>query len=111
MKNESLKMSKKDLKQMSENLGAIYCGGNVYNYENTIHYINSLYYDENLSKLSEEILLELYYYKFDKNKHYINSNQLAYSCGMYGNSGQLFKHTIYSRSDEKIIGVFYTYYC
>ena len=36
-----VKMTKKDLKDLSISLGAYYCGGNVYNHENIAYCISN----------------------------------------------------------------------
>lgn len=111
------KLSKKQLKNISESLGAFYCGGNVYNHENITYYLEHKQLDELKKYISEynnvkglvEFLdnlliggVELYN---------IWSNQIAYSAGVYGNNGQLRQYKVINRATDEIIKEFYTYYC
>lgn len=76
----SIYLSKKSLKELSRNLGAIKLCNNIYVYENIIHSSMNLIRELNL---------------VDCVDGYICVNQIAYCAGIYGNSGQLHKITYY----------------
>lgn len=101
-----MKITKKQLKDLSTSLNAYYLGGNVYDYENCIYYINHNMLD-NLKESTQntEIITTLSNIDFD---HAIDK-QLAYSVGAYGNSGQL--HEIKLYKGNNIVDTIYTYYC
>lgn len=112
-----MELTKKNLKELSESLGAYYCGGNVYNHENIQYYIrhkdiesvskyiNNEYNDvQALVTLLNELLVG------NKDNYTISDTQLAYSHGIYGNNGQIHKYTIYN-NDREIVREIYTYYC
>ena len=116
-----IKMSKKDLKDMAISLGAYYCGGNVYNHENIAYYISTREFSKivqyensknDVSKLLNNLdnLYGLYNMEME-NKYSIVHNQIAYSCGTYGNTGQLIKYSVVARNTNEVIYNFYTYYC
>lgn len=76
-------LTKKDLKNLSESLGAKKLCNNIYYYENILH---------STKKLIEELeLVEC----VDLRDGYITADQIAYCAGIYGNSGQLHKVTYY----------------
>ena len=121
-----IKTSKKQLKEIAKSLGAYYCGGNVYNHENISEYLRqgnwmeiSKYVNTKYNKIGD-LLEDLHNsYNLDNFKTYDNSKglyridykeQLCYSAGTYGNSGQLRKFDIVNNDDETIYS-FYTYYC
>ena len=58
---EIIKMNKKNLKELGNNLDGIYCGKDVYNYENIIYLINRLPYSnkEDIKGYREEIIKEI----------------------------------------------------
>lgn len=112
-----MKLTKKALKELAQELGAVYCTGNVYNYENIIYYIQLLtsgksngytealnncsdYYKKELEKLLDEIIATDYDSCYCK--------QLAYSAGVYGNNGQL--HEIKLLRDGEEVKTIYLYY-
>ena len=120
------KTTKKQLKEIARSMGAYYCGGNVYNHENISYYLSSGDW-ENISKYVNDkyneigkLLEDLHNtYNLDSFKTYNNNKglyrifykeQILYSAGVYGNSGQLRKFDIVNNNDE-IIHSFYTYYC
>lgn len=114
----SKKVTKKLLKEMGEDFGGYLYGGNVYDYENAIHYI------QNYNYTSEDIKN-----KFVDNKYYNRSalrelvckykdlgykmscEQMYYSAGMYGNNGQLHKVRVYDKDYNEHLETFYIYYC
>ena len=111
------KLTKKQLKEISESMGAFYCGGNVYNHENITYYLEHKQMDElkkyindynnvnDLVDFLDNLLIggvELYN---------IWSNQVAYSAGVYGNNGQLRQYKVINKETDEIIREFYTYYC
>lgn len=78
----SIYLSKKDLKNLAESLGAKKLCNNIYYYENIVHSFNELV---NVLDLSNCV----------SNDGYICADQIAYCAGIYGNSGQLHKVTYY----------------
>lgn len=111
-----IKLSKRDLKDLAQSLDAFYCGGNVYNHENIVHYIQSKDFDKlsnynlhNLEGNIKYILNDLNINKNDKLSYVIATNQIAYSCGTYGNTGQIVKYIIINQGGND--RTFYTYYC
>lgn len=125
----SIKISKKELRRLGEYHEGYYFTGNVYSYENIVNYLTQLSWrTENGSKTKnksriKEIKKELLK---NVNSKYFNSlkdivekienikhdsysmNQLYYSAGLYGNSGQL--HTLKLFNKENIVAMFYLYY-
>ena len=111
-----IKLSRKELKELGEILNnSFYCGGNVYNHENITYYITHKEiskidtYNSNLFMYLDNTLTE--YLKDTNTNYYIISNQIAYSCGTYGNTGQIVKYNIVNEKTHDIIDTFYTYYC
>lgn len=116
-----VKMTKKDLKDLSISLGAYYCGGNVYTHENIAYYISTREFSKivqygNIKNDIARLLNNLdNLYNINElengNKYSIVKNQIAYSCGYYGNTGQLVKYSVIARDTNDVIYNFYTYYC
>ena len=116
-----IKLSKKQLKDLAINLNAYYCGGNVYTHENITYSISSrnftqlLEYGNTKNDISKLINNLNERYNINKLEHgnlySINANQIAYSCGTYGNTGQIVEYVIVSRETNEVIYKFYTYYC
>lgn len=112
---KEMKTTKKQLKELATMLNAYYCGGNVYNHENIREYISNTNYDiQELNKYTNrnnkvyELMEHLGNVIGDK-KYNVTTRLIAYSTGLYGNSGQIFQYELYD-----INGVFdtiYTYYC
>ncbi len=101
----SVKLTKTQLKEMAKNLKGVYCGGNVYQYENGIFYLNTNHAEETNTNIKEYLAnLEINLKRVD-----FLAYQVAYSCGTYGNSGQLHKVEIWQ--NNKVIHEFFTYYC
>lgn len=114
----SKKITKKLLKEMGENFGGYQYGGNVYDYENAIHYIQNSYYTSEMIK--EKFVDNQYWNRKDlrelvcKYKDLdcrMSATQLYYSAGIYGNNGQLHKIKVYDKDYKDILDVFYIYYC
>lgn len=125
-----IKLSKKQLKDISKSMSAFYCGGNVYNHENITHWLSCGDF-ESIKKLENKNndiikllnfldnnynLKKFYNYNNNNNlkgnySYYISASQIAYSCGYYGNSGQLVKYNIINKVSNEAIFSFYTYYC
>lgn len=112
----SIKVSRKQLKELAKNVDAFYCGGNVYTHENVTYYITH----KELSKLTtyklftllgniKSMAKELGIKKVNKDFCIINDSLIAYSVGTYGNIGQLVKYEMSNNKGDS--RVFYTYYC
>lgn len=95
------KLTHKALKELAKSLGGIYFDGNIYAHQNRVHYlasvVNSWRQDETIkdakrhcSEMSD-LIDEVLTYGADA----ANYTQLAYSCGIYGNNGQLHEITYY----------------
>lgn len=119
-----MELTKSKLKELSNTLDAYYFGGNVYQYENDIYYLTHYQFNrididsnslraENIKKcikwLDDTYGLNNFNELTRTNPYRLHSTQIAYSRGVYGNSGQLHRIDIYS--DNEIIRSFYTYYC
>ena len=79
----SIYLSKKDLKNLAASLNAKKLCNNIYYYENIVNSSTNLIHELNLD------------YCVDCCDGYIYADQIAYSAGYYGNSGQLHKVTYY----------------
>lgn len=112
-----MKMSKKQLTELAQMLGAKKYTSNVYNYENIVYYMQSLAsgnggaYDNAIHNCNEEHKKELENV-LDEIVATISSSirtqQLAYSAGVYGNNGQL--HEIMLLRDGEEVKTIYLYY-
>lgn len=93
----SIYLSKKDLKSLATSLNAVEISNNCYAYENVVN--------------SRKNIIEHFdmYDVVDCETGYIVSYQIAYSSGVYGNSGQLHKIVYYDEVDKvrKTIFVYY----
>ena len=120
-----IKLSKKELKEFAEYNNGLYFTGNVYSYENIIYYLDVLlnkkrnndienidYYIEQLEKNInvdfKENLKKLIKKVIDKDFNDYRITQDFYSCGYYGNSGQLHKLVLYK--NDSIVDLIYLYY-
>ena len=92
----SIYLSKKDLKNLSESLGAKKLCSNIYYYENIIH--------STINLIQELELVDC----VDLRDGYITAYQIAYCAGIYGNSGQLHKVTYF---DEIKKGYYTKFVC
>ena len=79
----SIYLTKKDLKSLATSLNAIKLCSNIYYYENIVHSRKNL--------IQELDLVD----HVDIRDGYICAYQIAYSAGIYGNSGQLHKVVYY----------------
>ena len=126
---ESLKISKKELKRRAEIEEGYYFTGNVYSYETIVTYLSQLAWRTERGRKTEnkkrikEIKSELLK---NVNKNYLNSlqdivknieslnhdnyslNQVYYSAGLYGNSGQLHVLKLYKK--HQVIASYVLYY-
>lgn len=114
----SKKVTKKLLKKLGEDFGGYHYGGNVYDYQNAIHYI------ENYNYTSEDIKNKLVDNKYWNRKelrelvcsykelgYKMSAEQLYYSAGIYGNNGQLHKIRVYDKNYNEHLETFFIYYC
>lgn len=93
----SIYLSKKDLKSLAISLNAAYISNNCYSYENIIHSSRNIIDYFNM------------YDVIDLENPYLVSYQVAYSAGIYGNSGQIHKIVYYDVVDE-VRKTIFTYY-
>lgn len=114
-----MELTKKKLKDLAISLDAYYMGGNVYDYENIVHYLDYKMDVQSLKKCTRYDLPKLLQ---DINKQYnlnnfingiykISATQVAYSHGIYGNNGQLHQLKIYNTKTNEHIFTYYVYYC
>lgn len=93
----SIYLSKKDLKTLACSLNATYISNNCYVYENIIHSSRNIIDYFNM------------YDVIDLETPYLVSYQVAYSAGIYGNSGQIHKIEYYDviHEERKTIFAYY----
>ena len=104
-----IKLSKKNLEELAKSLDAFKVASNVYNYENTCYYIQHFDFKEYQKELDKELISKIKkYIKINNYENYIQIKNIAYSCGIYGNTGLLSQVNIYK--NNKIVNVFYIYY-
>ena len=113
------KLTRKQLNNLAKDLKGFYCGGNVYNHESIVQYIASRHFedlekyvheDNQVKKLIDYLTINT----SNLDNFMIFHNQIAYSCGLYGNTGQLARYEIYDTTDKNdyiLKDVFFTYYC
>ena len=98
-----IELSKRKLNEMSHQLCAydLGCRG-IYDYENAIYYLwamkkidGSRYYKDKVNNLIENIRIQ-----YGDNVTLVKE-QLAYSCGTYGNNGQLHVFHVYANGEIK----------
>lgn len=105
-----IKLSKKQLVELANSLGAYKFTGNVYTYETIVTCLSGYEVAEyTLKASSDSKYLELIH-NYNSIIYYKEVNKLAYSCGLYGNTGQLHEFKIYERATNKLLDVYYTYY-
>lgn len=107
------KMSHKALKEMGKALNGYYYDGNIYSHENRVYYLSNIWREYRKSERLEEcrhhspeieaLAEEIAALDIDGSR----TAQLAYSCGYYGNSGQL--HKIDYFKDDAIVRTIYIY--
>ena len=99
------KLSHKALKDMGRNLSGYYFDGNIYAHENRLHYLTMLPYYANRPERVAEVrhmnpeIMGLWARLEALAPDSTNYTQLAYSCGIYGNSGQLHKIDYYKNGE------------
>lgn len=105
--NKITKMTHKALKEMGEMLNGYYFDGNIYAHENRVHYLSSVVCDWRKDERIEEAkahnheIAALIDEIVSTGANEATTRQLAYSCGIYGNSGQL--HRIdYTKNGEAV---------
>ena len=114
-----MELTKKQLKELATSLNAYYMGGNVYDYENIVHYLDYKMDIQSLKKYNkpdiQKLLMDLdTHYNLDKfiNGIYkISATQLVYSHGVYGNNGQIHQLKVYNTATNEHIFSYYVYYC
>ena len=106
-----VKMSHKQLVEMSKALDAHYFDGNIYEHENRVDYLITVVYNPVLavehSKNQSESFNKLLREVIDLHPTSVTSKQLAYSCSEYGNTGQLHRLNYYK--DDKFIKSIFIY--
>ena len=106
-----IKMSHKLLTQLSKSVDAYYFDGNIYQHENRVDYLMTVVYNPVLaierSKNQSELFNKLLREVIDLHATSVTTKQLAYSCGTYGNTGQLHRLNYYK--DDKCIKSIYIY--
>lgn len=106
------KLSHKALKDMGKNLGGYELSkGDIYYYENNLYYLRHLQNIENDSipvtkDLVNNVITDIK--KRFPNAKYVSEQQIAYSHGVYGNTGQLHKCRVLDNGWNEI-GIIYTY--
>lgn len=92
---KAIKLSHKALKEMGAMLNGYYFDGNIYAHENRVHYLQSIICGWNREEEVENAkthcseISELVDNIRAIGADSVSCRQLAYSCGYYGNSGQL----------------------
>lgn len=126
---ESVKITRKELIRRGEIEEGYYFTGNVYSYENVIFYLTQLAWrterghktenKQRIKEIKKELLKNInskYFTSLQdlvKNIESINHNnysidQLYYSAGLYGNSGQLHQLKLYK--NHSVIASYVLYY-
>lgn len=113
-----MRLTKTTLKDLSKTLNAYYMGGNVYDYENIVYYldykmdIQSLkkYNKDGLSKLLEKIDKQYNLDNFINGIYTISATQIAFSSGVYGNNGQIHQLEVYNTKTNEHIFTYYVCY-
>lgn len=108
----SVKVTKKQLKEISERLDAYYLGGNVYDYESDVFAIQC---DNDRFKLGKnesknELISRLKDYERKGKNYSISCKQVVYSAGAYGNTGQLHQVMATNKNGD-VKDLFFIYYC
>ena len=95
------RLSHKALKDMGKALGGYYYDGNIYAHENRRHFLTVAPYGlrregwkKEIERLNPEIM-PLVDDIIADDPDSVDYEQIAYSCGQYGNSGQLHRITYY----------------
>lgn len=107
------KLSHKALKEMGKTLGGLFFDGNIYAHENRAHYLTCVPYNAenddyiNEAKRHEPEIASLIDEIIKSGANGARREQLAYSCGIYGNTGQLHKIDLYK--DDEIVRTIFLY--
>lgn len=108
-----IKLSHKKLKRLGNNLNGHYFDGNIYDHENRVYYLQTITFrkEETISHLvatnENSAFISLLKSIAALNPDSSSSKQLAYSCGLYGNTGQL--HEISYYKHDNLIKTIYIY--
>ena len=104
------KLSHKALLSEGRRLNGLYFSGNVYEYENCIAMIQNLREDKKQTFTSKTYNDTLERLKKDyPTLKSISALQIAYSAGIYGNTGQLHKLVLFDNNDD-LLDILYAYY-
>lgn len=104
------KLSHKALLSEGRRLNGLYFSGNTYEYENCIDMIQHLRKDEKQTCTSKNYNDTLERLKKDyPTLKSIRAVQIAYSAGIYGNTGQLHKLVLYDNNDN-LLNILCAYY-
>ena len=124
-----IKLSKKELRKEAERIEAYYFTGNVYSYENVVYYLQRLAWKtekgtktknkKDIQNIKKELLKNINSNYFTSLQDIVKNietikhdnysiNQLYYSAGLYGNSGQLHEIKLYNK--ENIVAIYHVYY-
>lgn len=124
-----IKLSKKELRKEAERIEAYYFTGNVYSYENVVYYLQRLAWKtekgtktknkKDIQNIKKELLKNINSNYFTSLQDIVKNietikhdnysiNQLYYSAGLYGNSGQLHEIKLYNK--ENITAIYHVYY-
>ena len=104
------KLSHKALLSDGRRLNGLYFSGNVYEYENCIDMIQNLREDKKQTRTSKNYNDTLEQLKKDyPTLKSISAFQIAYSAGIYGNTGQLHKLKLFDDNYE-LLDILYSYY-
>lgn len=128
-KMESIKLSKKELKNYAELEEGYYFTGNVYSYENIINCLGQLAWrteagtktknKKRITEIKKELLKNINSNYFNSLKDIVKNidsikhdsysiNQLYYSAGIYGNNGQLHQLKLYK--NDAVVASYVLYY-
>lgn len=109
----SVKLSRKQLKETGEVQDGFYLGGNVYNYENVIFYLQSRDIENMQKQVKGHDMEHLVNYlkHYDMEQVRIFATQMFYSAGSYGNNGQLHRIVMMDKATDKKLDTIYVYYC
>lgn len=124
-----IKLSKKELKKEAERIEAYYFTGNVYNYENVVYYLQRLVWKtekgtktknkKDIQNIKKELLKNINSNYFTSLQDIVKNietikhdnysmDQLYYSAGLHGNSGQLHEIKLYNKGN--INAIYHVYY-
>ena len=102
-----IKMSHKKLMAYGKSLGGLYFCGNIYSYQDYIKMLQRLEEAEYTRNRTYMDILKKLKKEYPTLKR-IWATQVAYSCGINGNTGQLHRLKLYDEKD-KLLDVLYAY--